>query len=113
MSKIEDIEHKISKLSDYIEIRLAIISHDPEKWLGMWKPQLPSFDYYYQKCVLDQGGPYDFTKRNLKSHMKSVYFPVYMHHGHQKTGIPPLRLTVEYSSWMGTPFNFKGKIGGL
>jgi hypothetical protein len=98
------IEDKFNHLSDYLKYRTDIISGDYKKWLGVSKYQLPTFEYYLEKCVKNKGGNYDFTLRRFSS--PSVQTDLRIFNQSVKKEIK-IRLRYEYSMWMGTPFNFK------
>lgn len=109
-------EEKLKHLRDYINFRIEIIADNPDRWLGYrfkdhwyWNAHysLPTFDEYLENCVINKGGPYDFTKRRYES--LPVYCdPVtYCAHMHRNTGSKKIRRCVKYAMYMGTPFNFK------
>jgi len=107
MSELEKILDKYSHFGDYLKHRMDILGNDFHSWQGSRKFQLPTFEYYYQNCVLDKGGKYDFTQRNYKSYTDSKELKV-------KDSIvdkaKKVSFQLKYSIWMGTPFNFKEEI---
>lgn len=100
---IKQTFERLDHFSDYLDYRLDIMANNPNRWLKTGYYQLPTFEYYLDNCVNDNGGKYDFTQRRYKSHTQTLN---------------PIRIEFEprgkqltrhytYSMWMGTPFNFK------
>ena len=112
--ELTEINNRLEALKDHIAIRLDIIGQDPKRWLGYNRPQLPEFGYYYKNCVLDKGGKYDFTVRRYKSHSQTVQTEevtwINQNYIQGKSKKHKIYVTVEYSIWMSTPFNFKEKV---
>lgn len=99
------IEEQIEHFKDYLKFRIDIISNNPKRWLfSSSKYQLPTFEYYLKKCVIDKGGNYDFTKRNYGRSMDVREFKI-------KNSIidrtKKVSLKTKFSTWMGTPFNYE------
>jgi hypothetical protein len=107
MTEIEKILDKYSHYGDYLKYRMDILGNDYFSWQGSRKYQLPTFEYYYQNCVIEKGGKYDFTQRNYQSCMTSKELNV-------KDSIIDktikVNYQVKYSMWMGTAFNFENVI---
>lgn len=90
----------MNEILNYIDLRLDIISQNPDRWLGYNKRELPSFEYY----LLNKD---KLLKRNYKTHAEQTkvidWFSPYKIERKSKK----VMTWVEYSSWMGTPYNFK------
>ena len=105
------IDEKFEHLSNWLQIRTDIICNNPDKWLRDYKKNyLPSFEYYLKNCVEDKGGDYDFTVRRYRTYSERIY-PIESEFKPQlKLSQKIINIEVEYSYWMGTPFNYKQKI---
>lgn len=100
------IDDKFNHLKDYIKFRIDIVSNNPDWWLGMARNELPTFDYYLKNCVEDKAGKYDFTKRMFKT--CTMQMPIIKDTMEIIEFIQKKTTTrIEFSIWMGTPFNFK------
>lgn len=72
---------------------------------GSRRNQLPTFEYFYNNCVLDKGGKYDFTMLRYKSETGWDLPNFNTNPG----GINPITnkkavFQKRWSYWMGTPF---------
>ncbi len=103
----------LSNVSDWIAIRLELMTNEPRRWVGFehkgnWFKnayyQLPTFDYYMQNCVNDKGGKYDFTKRRYCSHRETIKPMSERGFTDEKGGGSRI---LRHSIYMGTHFNFK------
>jgi len=101
-------DEKIEHFKDYLRYRIDIISNDIDRWLlKNSKYQLPTFEYYLQNCVIDKGGNYDFTIRRY-GNQKDVKEMNVKNQCIDKS----LKVSygVNYSMWMGTPFNYENNV---
>ena len=93
-------------IKDYIRVRTDIISNNADWWLNYAKNELPTIEEYYERCVKDKGGKYDFTVRRYKTHSRQlpkierVQYKLRL----KNTDV---RRYIEYSIYRNTPFNFK------
>lgn len=96
----KEVERRLDAIPEWIAVRAEIYGKDVPAWRGGRFNQLPTFDYYYKNCVIDPGGPYDFTVRREITHPVTGF----IHVDHNRVEAVETRIT--YSRWMGTAFNF-------
>ena len=94
------MEDKFKELQDYIKLRIDIVSNDIDRWTGYNRRELPSFEFYLENKEL-------LHKTRYKTSVQIIEPITYTHHMHRVTGSKRLIRYLEFSSWMGTPYNFK------
>lgn len=104
---LSEIYENIEYYKEYLKLRIDIIANNPNRWFGVSKYNLPSFEYYLENCVKDKNGRYDFTQQNYST-PSQVLEPISFH-SQTKYIMDSKRLyrSIKYSMWMGTPFNYK------
>lgn len=106
-----EIIKQLDLFKQYQKFKIEIIASDPKRWcLSSAKYELPTFEYYLENCIKNKGGKYDFTIRRYKTHLESL--PKINSVLYDKLFEKQKNITrkIEFSIWMGTPFNFNEKI---
>ena len=104
---MSDYNKQLDDLSEYLSVRIDIVSNDLKKWLYQTPNQLPSFNYFVKNCINDKGGCYDFTVRRYST-PKQVLTPIqHVEFIDRPTESKPLIRFLKHSYWMGTPFNYE------
>ena len=105
----KEIYSRIDSIVEYATLYAELKSSG--SFEGTRHYNLPTFEYYYQNCVVDKGGKYDFTRLAYgNSISKVVEFPTSVHgkdiQGNLITGIPDSKIVVrhKWNYWMGTEF---------
>lgn len=108
---LNDIELEPKVWLKYFNYKIDIICNDPKRWLGYNKRELPSYEYFVRHCIQDKGGKYDFTKRRYGNVSKYIGGKDIVLNRRRYSDFPTVQsITIKYSIWMGTPFNFKEEI---
>lgn len=97
---------ELDNISKWIAVIIDITANDPKRWLGMSKPQLPTFEYFKQNVINDPGGKYDFTVRRYSTPAQTLLPIDRVHFQYRITGSTKYQRSIKYSYWKGTPFNY-------